>query len=119
MIHAVVCRFCSAGACRCTVMLLQAVPRALCWYYALTDLPSQTHVPPQSAGVRACGRARHRARCMQELVDEGKYVEGEQGWARSDLDAEEVDAAEKATAYYRCARRRLAPSCPCTTFFPL
>jgi hypothetical protein len=39
---------------------------------------------------------------VQELVAEGKYKECEQGWARADLDDEEVDAAEKATAYYRC-----------------
>ena len=35
-------------------------------------------------------------------MEEGRYVECEQGWARADLDAEEIDAAEKATAYYRC-----------------
>lgn len=38
---------------------------------------------------------------MQELVEEGKYVECEQGWARADADEQEMDMADKATAYYR------------------
>jgi hypothetical protein len=42
------------------------------------------------------------ARRVQELVEEGKYVETEEGWARADADEEEIDIACKAVAYYRC-----------------
>eukprot|EP00892_Ulva_mutabilis_P009236 jgi/Ulvmu1/6685/UM030_0016.1 len=43
----------------------------------------------------------HNTQVMRELVDEGKYVETKEGWVRSDLDDDEVAAADEVARYYR------------------
>lgn len=44
----------------------------------------------------------HACVCVvQELVEEGKYVQTDEGWARADVDDDEIAAANEVARYYR------------------